>query len=574
MKHLIKSILLLLALLLPAMANAHDFEVDGIYYNISYGNNATVTYRGSSYNEYSEEYTGVVIIPTVVTFNGTSYSVTSIGNNAFEDCNGLTSVTIPNSVTSIGEAAFEWCDCLNNIEIPNSVTSIGKSAFAYCRGLTSINIPNYVTSINSYLFTGCSGLICVTIPDYVTSIGYSAFNGCTSLTDIIIPNSVTAIKTYAFKGCKSLTSITIPESVNTIEYQAFNGCSSLDTLNYNAVSCADFNTQVDNLPFYNLNISTINIGERVRYIPARFAYSLTKLTSISISNSVSNIGENAFKGCGNVASITVESGNLKYDSRNDCNAIIETANNTLLYGCNNTIIPNSVTSIGNSAFVNCEGMKSITIPFSVTSIGDYAFQGCSALDTLYYDAISCVDFNNTTYYSTPFYNLKISTIIIGDDVQRIPAYFGKHLTYLTNVTIGNSLVSIGNGAFSESNGLTNLFISNLDTWCNLGNPFSYVEHIFLNGEEIKDLVIPNSVTSIDDCAFLGFTGLTSVTISNSVTSIGSYAFYGCNGLTGVTIPNSVTSIGSYAFYGCNGLTSVTIPNSITSIGSNAFECCI
>ncbi len=184
----------------------------------------------------------------------------------------------------------------------------------------------------------------------------------------------------------------------------------------------------------------------------------------------------------------------------------------------------SVTSIGGFAFENCSGLTSVTIPNSVTSIGEWTFYNC---------------------------------------------------TGLTSVTIGNSVKSIGNYAFEGCSGLTSVYISDLAAWCNVAfsSSFNYAHHLFLNGKEIKDLVIPNSVTSIGWGAFRYCSGLTSVTIPNSVTSIGGSAFSGCSGLTSVTIPNSMTSIGNWAFNHCSGLTSITIPNSVTSIGNYAFRNC-
>ena len=274
MKHLLlKLALLLVALLLPTIATAHDFEVDGIYYYKINGNKASVTYRGTSYSSYSNEYNGEVNIPESVTYNGTTYSVTSIGDRAFRDCSGLTSVSIGNSVTSIGYQAFYNCSGLTSVNIPNSVTYIGGDAFYGCRRLTSLTIPNSVTSIGGGAFWGCSGLTSVTIGNSVTSIGISAFYGCSGLTSVNIPNSVTSIGNSAFRGC-----------------------TSLSTLNFNAVSCADFVEGV-NSPFYNLNITAINIGDSVQRIPKYFAYYLIDLTSVSIPNSVTSIGYQAFYNC-------------------------------------------------------------------------------------------------------------------------------------------------------------------------------------------------------------------------------------------------------------------------------------
>ncbi len=297
----------------------------------------------------------------------------------------------------------------------------------------------------------------------VTSIGGSAFSLC-RLTSITIPNSVTSIGNYAFYYCSGLTSVTIGNSVTSIGVFAFEGC--------------------------------------------------TGLTSVTIPNSVTSIGESAFRNCSGLTSLKVEEGNPKYDSRNNCNAIIESSTNTLIAGCKTTTIPNSVTSIGSWAFSGCSGLTSVTIPNSVTSIGSSAFSGCSGL---------------------------------------------------TSVTIPNSVTSIGNSAFSSCSGLTSVTIPTSVT--RIGN------YAFYGCSGLTSVTIPNSVTSIESCAFRNCSGLTSVTIPNSVTSIGGSAFYNCSGLTSITIPNSVTSIGSWAFSGCSGLTSVTIPNSVTSIGDYAFSSC-
>ncbi len=344
------------------------------------------------------------------------------------------------------------------------ITGIGQGAFNYCSGLTSVTIGNSVTSIGDCAFDGCSGLTSVTIPDSVTSIGIGAFRNCTGLTSVTIGNSVTSIEDNAFAYCSGLTSVTIPNSVTSIGSYAFLSCSGL--------------------------------------------------TSVTIGNSVTSIGDYAFSACSGLTSITVSSGNTVYDSRNNCNAIIETATNTLLFGCQTTTIPTSVTSIGYRAFSGCSSLTSITIPNSVTSIGDYAFSGCSSL----------------------------TSVTIGNSVTSIGYRAFYYCRGLTSVTIPNSVTSIGIGAFWYCTGLTSV---------NIGN----------------------SVTSIGKCAFSRCSGLTSITIPNSVTSIEYCTFEYCSGLTSVTIPNSVTSIGGYAFYGCSGLTSITIPTSVTSIGQYPFEGC-
>ena len=218
-----KHLLLLAMILLPMVASADVVEIDGIYYNlISKTKTAEVTRKSSGY-------TGNIVIPDKITYEETDYSVTSIGESAFEFCSGLTSVTIPNSVTCIGSHAFIGCRGLTSITIPNSVTSIEDCAFFSC-GLTSINIPNSVTSIGNQAFGDCNSLTSVTIPNSVTSIDYSAFQNCSSLTSVTIPNSVTSISNYVFAYCSGLTSVTIPNSVTSIGGHAFSGCSGLTSM--------------------------------------------------------------------------------------------------------------------------------------------------------------------------------------------------------------------------------------------------------------------------------------------------------------------------------------------------------
>ena len=214
-----KRLLTLSTLLLLSIVTFAKTEIDGICYEFS-GTEATVA-SGT-------KYTGSVTIPASVSSGGKNYKVTSIGDDAFYWCSGLTSVTIPNSVTSIGSDAFYKCSGLTSITIPNSVTSIGRRAFDSCSGLTSITIPNSVTSIGNQAFYCCSGLTSITIPNSVTSIGSSAFYGCSGLTSVTIPNSVTSIGFYAFDGCSGLTSI-----YSYIEEPASVIGSNFDSLNYN-----------------------------------------------------------------------------------------------------------------------------------------------------------------------------------------------------------------------------------------------------------------------------------------------------------------------------------------------------
>ena len=472
-----QSFITILLTVLMSMIGAKAFAYDisdktsgkTIYYN--YINNKTelqVTYSYSpSLN--NNDYSGYVRIPESFRYSGHLYYVRSIGNSAFYGCYGLKDVTIPSSVKTIGNSAFYCCNGLTSIIIPNSVTSIGYNVFEGCSRLTSVTIPNSLTSISGYAFSGCKGLTSITIPNSVTTIGTGAFYNCSGLASVTIPNSVTSIDQSAFNGCSGLTSVIIPNNVTSIGTSAFKGCSGL---------------------------TSVTIRKGVTSIGGSAFEDCSGLTTVIIPNSVESIGTSVFKGCSGLTSLKVESGG-KYDSRNNCNAIIETSSNTLIAGLKNTTIPNSVTSIGTSAFDGCGGLTSVTIPNSVTSIGERAFAGCSDL---------------------------------------------------TSLTIPNSVTSIGQSAFNGCSGLTSVTIPNKVT--------SIDQSAFNGCSGLTSVTIPNSVTSIGQSAFNGCSGLTSVTIPNSVTSIGESAFEGCRGLTSVTIGSGVKDIGTGAFANCPELTDV------------------
>ena len=549
-----KKLLLLSALLLCSVLS-FAFEVDGIAYNVTSEKNLTVEVAKKT------DYAGDIVIPEKVTYEEKEYSVTSIEKSAFSGCTRLTSVTIPNSVTTIGWGTFYGCYDLTSVTIPNSVIRIGDYAFAGCRRLTSVTIPNSVIKIGNNAFSGCDGLTSMTIPNSVTSIGDYAFSGCSGLTSLTIPNSVTNIGVDAFSGCSGLTSLTIPNSVTSIGGGAFSGCSGLTS-----VTIPSSVTSIGRSAFNGCSgLTSLTIPNSVTNIGIMAFYGCSGLTSVTIPNSVTSIGGGAFSGC---SGIKVESGNKNYDSRNNCNAVIETSTNTLIAGCKNTVIPNSVTSIGDNAFSGCSGLTSVTIPSSVTSIGDIAFSGCSGLTSV------TIPNSVTSIGGGAFQNCSgLTSVTIPGSVTSIEACTFQFCSGLTSVTIPSSVTSIGRGAFNGCSGLTSLTIPNSVTNIEI--------MAFYGCSGLTSVNIPNSVTSIGDRAFLGCSALTSLAIPNSVTSIGDYAFASCSGLTSVTIPNSVTTIGQGAFCAstssqgliCMGMTSVTIPNSVTSIGDYAFWGC-
>ena len=279
--------------------------------------------------------------------------VTSIGDCAFENCSSLTDIVIPDGVTNIGKCAFEGCRSLTDIVIPDGVTSIGDCAFANCFSLTGIVIPDSVTGIGKFAFSGCSSLSSVVIPDSVSCIGSGAFKNCSSLSSLVIPDCVTSIGNYAFAYCKSLTDIVIPNSVTSIGDNAFRHCSSLSSLvipesvvNLNGNPFCRWDGGLKCLsPYFIYDNKVLFDKDKSKII----AFRDKNTTSYVIPDSVTRIGESAFRHCSSLSSL---------------------------------VIPDSVTSIGEYAFRHCSSLSSLVIPDSVTSIECYAFSGCESLSSI------------------------------------------------------------------------------------------------------------------------------------------------------------------------------------------------
>lgn len=398
-------------------------------------NTAEVTWQ---YEDNPNNYSGytTINIPSIVVHNQVNYRVIGIREKAFSFCKTLTSVSIPNTVTSIGSDAFSECG-LTSIDIPNSVTHIGYQAFHRCSGLTSLVIPNSVTSIGNSAFDYCRNLRTVSI-DCSTNIPYAAFSECETLTTVTIGDNVRGIGEEAFERCYNLQSVSFGNSVTSLGRRAFSNC---------------------------YNLGTVNIPRSVTYI-----------------------AQDAFSSCTGLSSIEVEAGNTVYDSRDNCNAIIKTNENVLVYACKNTFIPNTITSIGYRAFSDCRDMTSIHIPSSVQSIGQEAFANCTVLSSIEVEA------GNTVYDSRNNCNAIIrtadNTLIQGcknstipNDVVSIASGAFSECTGLTSIDIANSVTSIGDGAFWYCTGLKSII-------CKAATPPTLGEFVFLLVNKSIPLYVP------------------------------------------------------------------------------------
>lgn len=713
---------------------AHDFEVDGIYYNKNGYKSVYVTFKGSLYNSYTNEYTGKVEIPSTVTYSNVEYTIQGIGMYAFKECSDVTAVVIPEGAVFIGPEAFWNCTSLHSITVPSSVTTIGRFAFGqtpfyidHADGLVCINsvlykykgemfpntpieVPDNIQHISGYAFDGCTNMASIKLPKGLKTIGngafascedlkvitipasletmgdeaflhcsdlttiyynavncgydgaFSAFYKCPNLSTVIVGDEVETIPMFLFKNCSGITKlvlgsslrkingeafdgcenltevnfpegvahiesfeectnlqkITLPESVTYIKgfrecaslhevtipknvtyLNAFSYCEGIEIVNYNAADCDN------NESFFRCtNLKTLNIGSSVVTFDQGIGKECPNLKYVNIANgvtelkyyafrdfvsierlaipaSVTKIGAYLTENCKNLATITVDEANTVFDSRNDCNAIIETATGILKAGCKNTIIPEGILTIGTgafrgmtmaqitlpeslaqlnaSAFENCAELTEITIPANVKTIKDYVFSGCLKLASLYYNAIECEE--SSGFCDNNF----IKNVYIGDSVKIIPKKFLHKCTGVKQIAIPNGVTKIGASAFKMCSGLASVSL-----------PETLVEiegSAFYSCSGLTEVAVPERVVKIGSSAFEKCSALVTVSLPNSLTEIGDGAFRSCSVLSELVIPVGVTTIAKELFCGCDKLTSMTIPNGVTTIGSSAFLGC-
>ena len=625
-KHILSFVLLLVTGL--AGAYAYDFSAvapsgQTLYYDILSSTTVSVACPNSGHfmNGWSgfSEPSGALTIPSSVTYGGTTYAVTEIGQAAFRECSSLTSVTFPTSIVSIGDGSFYECTGLTSITIPSAVSFIGGFAFGGCVGLTTVN----------YNADSCT-------------TWNPVFDGDTNITTINIGQNVKIIPGPIFYGCTGVTTITIPRNIKSIGGNAFWGCTNLTTVNFNADSCTNMGYVSDsNHVFYvfGSSVTTVNIGSHVKMIPdGGFSgctnlqsitipdlvesignlsfYNCTGLTSITIPRRIRSIGGGAFVGCSNLTTVNFNADsctNMGYDSDNHsvhfvfglCNvSTLNIGSHVKMIpdggfsGCTNLqsiTIPDSVESIGNLSFATCTGLTSITIPRRIKSIGRHAFYNCSNLATVNFNADSCTNMGYRGNYrvSSVFYNCNVSTVNIGSHVKMIPDGGFCGCTNIQSITIPDSVESVGILSFQSCTGLTSITIprriksigdyafygcSNLATVNFNADSCTYMGYdtntdricnVFANCG-VNAVNIGNNVKTIPDIAFRQC-NIQTITIPDSVEYNGLGAFYHCDSLESLVIGNSVDSIGGGAFYGCTGLTSITAkPVVAPRTGLNAF----
>ncbi len=542
---------------------------------------------------------GNLIIPS--TYDG--LPVTSIDSFAFEYCKSLTSITIPSSVTSVIGNAFYSCTSLSSINV-----DLGNTYYISIDGVlfnkdkttimkyparkqgTSYSIPDSVTSIGVYAFDNSTGLNSITIPDSVISIGGGAFYNCTSLNSITIPDSVTSMGVWAFYNCTSLNSITIPDGVTSIDCNAFENCTNLTDITIPDSAVSIGSSAFYNTGYYNNSANWVNdilcignhlieakttlsgeyaIKNGLKFIACNAFDRCINLTSITIPDSVTSIGEYAFYNCTSLNAVHIT------DVSAWCMIVFgNSASNPLYYAKNlylnselvtDLVIPDSVTSIGKYAFYNCTSLVTVTIPDSTTTIVDYAFRGCSNLDNVFYTGT--VEAAGKIVIGK--YNDELLNNVI--HYEAADHTYGEYVYDYSNNTKTCECTVCGY-ALTEKLANVNYLTFTLN---DDGTAYSVTD---CDASATDELIIPNNynglpVTSIGSSAFQDCTSLTSITIPDSVTSIGNSAFYGCTSLTSINIPNGIKNIGGWAFSYCSSLTSITIPDGVSYINSNTFLNC-
>ena len=472
-------------------------------------------------------------------------TLTTIGRNAFGRCIGLTAITIPANVSIIDEYAFQYCSNLATIDLkPQTMTTIGQNAFDSCEKLTAFHVPEGITTLGQDVFYGCKAMQELSLPSTLTSIGNRTFYNCISLPSVTIPEGVTTIGNEAFRNCKLIGGdITLPAALTSLGSYAFAGCENVESVTFlgnndvtmpgesqfssmkklKSVKLPDNLSTITRSMFYGCNqLQSIDLSRLPATVISPYAFHQCKaLASVQLPPATATIGDEAFVYCENLTAISFPStlksiGRNAFDNNNltslQLNNGLETIGNYAFSGSKDlsaspVVIPQSVTSIGDNAFYNCDQMTSFTFPESLTTLGTYVLAYCDNLQT----------------------------VVFPRNMTVIPRSTCEGCKRLANVTLPENVVTIGLQAFY---GATSL----------------------------PAITLPATVKTIEDTAFRD-TNIPSLPLNEGLESIGAAAFYNCDRLKTLTIPSTVKNIGNYAFYNCDSILAVTFPEDMTALNT-------
>lgn len=517
---------LLIGLLLTASkAFAYDTKVDGIYYNCTLNGGATVTYYSYASTENGTAYTGDIVLPESITYKGPGsnvamvYPVTRIGSSAFYSCNELTSIILPESLKGIYASAFAGCSKLSSITIPDGVTEIGPRAFMECSSLTSVILGKGLTSIGEDAFFQCPLLTSVTVTSTTPPTLETAFGNAANAT------------LYVPAGCKE----TYETTAYWADFKEVVAIISFADANVKALCVAKWDINGDGELSEDEAAAVTNL-----YQTFTTKTDITTFDELKYFTGLQTIGQDAFIGCTSLTSVVIPSNvhTLGWRSFNGCRNL------------NNIVFPEGLKNILAESFENCSSLSSVTIPKTVSTIVSSAFKGCTALSKVIVADLESwckIGFGldgNPLVNAHHLYvgNEEVMDLVIPSNITKIQNYAFQGCTGLKTLTIHKDVTNIGFCAFNDCANLERINIEDLSAWCNIDfgsgddtySPLYYAHHLYLNGKEITDLVIPDGILSVKYEAFQGCLGLRTLHLPRSLKTIGEYAFAGCDNLTSVT----------------------------------------